>query len=108
MVLGSATAQGTPLAHPPIVNALPESRLLELAARREAYYGPAMMGPDWMPWFGALGGSAPGAMFVGGLQCEGRPAFVFYADQKDITLRPMVKDTVVLLREAAAALSLVG
>ncbi len=110
MVLGSATSLGATLAVPPIVHALPESRgLIELASRREAYYGPALHGPDWMPWFGSLGGgSAPGAMFVGGLQRDGKPAFLFYADHKDITLRPMVKDTVVLLREAAAALSLIG
>ena len=107
--LSSSTSSGQPLAMPPIVHALPDCRgILELAGRREAYYGPAMMNGDWMPWFGALGGSAPGAMFVGGLQRDGKPAFLFYADHRDITLRPMVKDTVVLLREAAGALSLIG
>ncbi|MDP2339559.1 MAG: serine/threonine-protein kinase [Deltaproteobacteria bacterium] len=107
--LSTSTASGQVLAMPPIVNALPDCRgILELAGRREAYYGPAMLNADWMPWFGALGGSAPGAMFVGGLQREGKAAFLFYADHRDITLRPMVKDTVVLLREAAGALSLIG
>ena len=78
MVLGSATNSTSSLAVPPIVHALPEARgLLELAARREAYYGPALHGPDWMPWYGSLGSSAPGAMFVAGLQREGRPAFLF-------------------------------
>ena len=99
---------GTP-SMPAIVHALQASRaVLDLAGRREAYYGPAMTGPEWMMWFGALGGSVPGAMFVGGLGREGRAAFLFYADHRDITLRPMVKDTVVLLREAAAALSVIG
>ncbi len=108
VLLGAASSSPT-LAAPPIVHALLQSRgVMELASRREAYYGPALVGPDWMPWFGALGGAAPGALFVGGLQREGRPAFIFYADHREITLRPMVKDTVVLLREAAAALSLIG
>jgi hypothetical protein len=82
--------------------------LCAYAARREAYYGPSIAGPDWMHWYGALGGIVPGAMFIAGLQSEGRLAFLFYADHKDVTLRPAVKDTVVLLREAAGALSLVG
>jgi hypothetical protein len=82
--------------------------LCAYAARREAYYGPSIAGPDWMHWYGALGGIVPGAMFIAGLQSEGRLAFLFYADHKDVTLRANVKDTVVLLREAAGALSLVG
>lgn len=80
----------------------------ELAGRREAYYGPALTGPAWLRWFAALGGPAPGALFVGGLGREGTPAFVFYADHKDGALRPRVKDTVILLREAAGALSTIG
>jgi serine/threonine protein kinase len=80
----------------------------DLAGRREAYYGPAPAGPAWLRWFAALGGVAPGALFVGGLGREGTPAFVFYADHKDGALRPRVKDTVILLREAAGALSTIG
>lgn len=80
----------------------------DLAARREAYYGPALTGPAWLRWCAALGGQAPGALFVGGLGREGTPAFVFYADHKDGALRPRVKDTVILLREAAGALSTIG
>ncbi|HEY1097717.1 MAG TPA: serine/threonine-protein kinase [Myxococcota bacterium] len=87
---------------------LPGGPVLELAARREAYYGPAMTGSSWLSWFGAVGGPVPGAVFVGGLGREGSTAFVFYADHKDRVLRPAVKDTVVLLREAAAALSEIG
>jgi serine/threonine protein kinase len=97
------------LSLPAVVHALQGSRAVaELAGRREAYYGPAVTDPDWLSWFGALGGPVPGAMFVGGLGREGRAAFLFYADHKDATLRPMVKDTVILLREAAAALSALG
>ncbi len=94
------------LSLPAVVHALQGSKaVVELAGRREAYYGPAVTDPEWLSWFGALGGPVPGAMFVGGLGREGRAAFLFYADHKDTTLRPMVKDTVILLREAAAALS---
>jgi hypothetical protein len=82
--------------------------LRELASRREAHYGPSVSTPDWMRWYGSLGGGVPGAMFVAGLQSDGVPGFVFYADHRDVTLRPAIKDVVVLLREAAAALSLVG
>ncbi len=82
--------------------------LPELASRREAYYGPSISTAAWMQWYGGLGGAVPGAMFVAGLQSEGRLAFVFYADHRDVALRPDVKDTVVLLREAAGALSMVG
>jgi hypothetical protein len=80
----------------------------DLAGRREAYSGPALTGPAWLRWFAALGGPVPGALFVGGLGREGTPAFVFYADHKDGALRPRVKDTVILLREAAGALSTIG
>jgi serine/threonine protein kinase len=85
-----------------------DSVVRDLAARREAYYGPALTGPAWLRWFAALGGQAPGALFIGGLGREGTPAFVFYADHKDGALRPRVKDTVILLREAAGALSTIG
>ena len=102
---GVPTAMTTPTA---IQLALGSGPVLELAGRREAYYGPAMAGADWMTWFGAVGGPVPGAMFVGGLGREGSTAFLFYADHKDRVLRPAVKDTVVLLREAAAALSTIG
>ncbi len=84
------------------------SAVLELAGRREAYYGPSMTTTDWLRWCGSLGGGVPGAMFVGGLGREGTPAFLFYADHRDTVLRPSVKDTVVLLREAAAALSAIA
>ncbi len=84
------------------------SVVLELAGRREAYYGPSMTTTDWLRWCGILGGGVPGAMFVGGLGREGTPAFLFYADHRDTVLRPSVKDTVVLLREAAAALSAIA
>lgn len=101
--------EGQGVAPPAVVHALQTApMLLELAGRREAYYGPAMTTPEWMQWFGSIGGSVPGAMFVGGLGRAGQAAFLFYADHRDITLRPMVKDTVVLLREAAAALSVIG
>jgi hypothetical protein len=81
--------------------------LRELAARREAQYGPSSSAADWMAWYGALGGTVPGAMFVAGLKSDGVPGFVFYADHKDVALRPS-KDIIVLLREAAAALTLLG
>ncbi len=107
--LASATASGQVLSWPPIVYALPRCQgILELATRTDAYYGPPIVNADWMPWYGSLGGSAPGAMFVGGLQREGHPAFLFYADHRDAILRPRVKDAVALLREAAVALSAVG
>ncbi len=94
---------------PAIVKVLQSTHaVVDMAGRREAYYGPALTGPEWMAWFGALGGSVPGAVFVGGLGREGKAAFLFYADHKLATLRPMVKDTVILLREAAAALSGIG
>jgi serine/threonine protein kinase len=103
--LGSSSGPSMPA----IVYALQNTdTVVPLAARREAYYGPVFSTPPWMAWFGALGGSMPGAMFVGGLGREGRAAYLFYADHKDVTLRPMVKDTVILLREAATALSNVG
>ena len=91
-----------------VQQALRAGPVLELAGRREAYYGPAMTGNLWMSWFGVLGGGVPGAMFIGGLGREGAAAFLFYADHRDRVLRPAVKETVVLLREAAAALSAIG
>ena len=39
---------------------------------------------------------------------DGKPAFLFYGDHRDQTLRADVKDAVVLLREAANAFSLVS
>ena len=106
--LASVTSSGALLAMPPIVYALPDCQgILELATRREAYYGPPLVTADWMPWFGSLGGPVPGAMFVGGLQREGQLAFLFYADHRDLALRPTVKDTVGLLREAAGSLSVI-
>jgi serine/threonine-protein kinase len=80
--------------------------LWALGERREATYGPSLDDDDWTRWYSALGGPAPGAHFIAGLQREGALAFVFYADHRDVALRPSVKDTSVLLREAAAALSL--
>ncbi len=74
-------------------------------AEREAYYGPALDGPDWSRWYSALGGVVPGASFIAGLRSDEALAFVFYADHRENGLRPAVNDTVVLLREAAAALS---
>ena len=102
---GLPEAAAAPLA---VQQALRGGPVLELAGRREAYYGPAMTGPVWMAWFGVLGGGVPGAMFIGGLGREGAAAFLFYADHRDRVLRSSVKDTVVLLREAAAALSAIG
>ena len=49
----------------------------------------------------------PGALFVATLKRDGKPAFLFYGDHKDLGLRQDVKDTVVLLREAANAFTTV-
>jgi serine/threonine protein kinase len=91
-----------------IVSLHTDAAVRDLAGRREAYYGPALTGAAWLRWFTALGGSAPGALFVGGLGREGTPAFVFFADHRDGALRPQVKDTVILLREAATVLSAIS
>jgi hypothetical protein len=82
--------------------------LQEMLLRRDAYYGPAIASPDWLAFFRTLGGSLPGAVFVGALKREGRAAFFFYGDHRDLALKPDVKDAVVLMREAAAALSTAG
>ena len=79
----------------------------EMLVRRDAYYGAAMSSPDWLGYFRALGGSLPGALFVATLKRDGKPAFLFYGDHKDLGLRQDVKDTVVLLREAANAFTTV-
>jgi serine/threonine-protein kinase len=80
----------------------------EMLVRRDAYYGAALTTPDWLSFFRALGGPLPGAVFVATLKRDGKPAFVFYGDHRDLALRQDVKDTVVLLREAANAFSAVS
>ncbi len=82
--------------------------LREMLLRRDAYYGAALSTPDWLGFFRALGGAMPGALFVATLKRDGRPAFLFYGDHRDLALRPDVKDTVVLLREAANAFGAVA
>ncbi len=77
----------------------------ELLGRKDAFYGATVTSPDWLQFFRAFGGHMPGALFVGTLKREGQPAFLFYGDHRDLHLRPDVRDTVVLLREAAAAFS---
>lgn len=77
----------------------------ELLGRKDAFYGASVTSPDWLQFFRAFGGHMPGALFVGTLKREGQPAFLFYGDHRDLHLRPDVRDTVVLLREAAAAFS---
>ncbi len=79
-----------------------------LSERRDAYYGPALATEGWRSWYATLGGSVPGAMFVGGLNSDGMTSFVVYADHRETSLRPGIKDVVVVLKEAAAALSLIG
>jgi hypothetical protein len=82
--------------------------LREMLLRKDAYYGPAIASPDWLGFFRTLSGSLPGAVFVGALKREGAAAFFFYGDHRDMTLRPDVKDTVTLMREAAGAFSSVS
>ena len=80
----------------------------EMLVRRDAYYGAALTTQDWLAFFRALAGPLPGAVFVATLKREGKPAYVFYGDHRDLALRQDVKDTVVLLREAANAFSAVS
>ncbi|MBI1947095.1 MAG: protein kinase [Deltaproteobacteria bacterium] len=77
----------------------------ELLGRKDAFYGATVTSPDWLQFFRAFGGHMPGALFVGTLKRDAQPAFLFYGDHRDLNLRPDVRDTVVLLREAAAAFS---
>jgi hypothetical protein len=70
----------------------------EMLLRKDAYYGAAIASPDWLALFRTLGGSLPGAVFVGALK----------RDHRDMNLHPEVKDTVVLMREAASAFSTAG
>lgn len=79
--------------------------LLDLLGRKDAFYGATATTPDWLHFFRALGGQMPGALFVATLKREAQPAFLFYGDHRDLNLRPDVRDTVVLLREAASAFS---
>ncbi len=108
VVLATAGFTSPPSTPQVIVSLHTDAVVRDLAGRREAYYGPALTGPAWHRWFTALGGHAPGALFVGGLGREGTPAFIFYADHRDGALRPQVKDTVILLREAATVLSTIS
>ncbi len=108
VVLANAGFMSPPSMPQVIVSLHTDAVVRDLAGRREAYYGPALTGPAWHRWFTALGGMAPGALFVGGLGREGTPAFIFYADHRDGALRPQVKDTVILLREAATVLSAIS
>jgi hypothetical protein len=80
----------------------------EMLVRRDAYYGAALTTPDWLALFRSLGGPLPGAVFVATLKRDGKPAFIFYGDHRDLALRQDVKDTFVLLREAANAFSAVS
>ncbi|MCC7108935.1 MAG: protein kinase [Deltaproteobacteria bacterium] len=80
--------------------------LVDLLGRKDAFYGATATTADWLQFFRALGGQMPGALFVATLKREGRPAFLFYGDHRDLNLRPDVRDAVVLLREAATAFSL--
>jgi hypothetical protein len=84
------------------------SGMQEMLKRRDAYYGGAAGTADWLAFFRQLGGAVPGAIFVATLKLDGRPAFLFYGDHRDLGLRQDVKDTVVLLREAANAFSTVA
>ncbi|MCC7070017.1 MAG: serine/threonine protein kinase [Deltaproteobacteria bacterium] len=77
----------------------------ELLGRKDAFYGASVTSTDWLHFFRAFGGHMPGALFVGTLKREAQPAFLFYGDHRDLHLRPDVRDTVGLLREAAAAFS---
>lgn len=78
----------------------------ELLGRKDAFYGATVTSPDWLQFFRAFGGHMPGALFVGTLKREGRPAVLFYGDHRDLNLRPDVRDTVVLLRDTAAAFTM--
>jgi serine/threonine protein kinase len=82
--------------------------LRDMLGRKDAYYGPGLSTPDWLGFFRALGSYLPGAMFVATLKREGTPAFLFYGDHRDVALRQEVRDTVVLLREAATAFGAVA
>jgi serine/threonine protein kinase len=82
--------------------------LREMLPRRDAYYGPSIGTPDWLGFFRSLGGHMPGALFVATLKRDGAPAFLFYGDHRDLALRPDVRDAVLLLKDAAAAFSIVS
>jgi hypothetical protein len=78
--------------------------LRQIVVRREAFFGAPPLTPDWLALGNALGGSGA-LVFVGGLVADGAPSWLFYADSLDATPTGDVKDLLVLLREAAGALS---
>jgi serine/threonine protein kinase len=97
---------------------LMSSSMHEMLLRKDAFYGATPNTPDWMSFFrravfggvqtGGAASSLPGAMFIATLKRDGAPAFLFYGDHRDVSLRSDVKDAVILLREAANAFSLVS
>jgi hypothetical protein len=94
---------------------LMSSSMHEMLLRKDAFYGATPNTPDWMGFFrraifggvqtGGAASSLPGAMFIATLKRDGAPAFLFYGDHRDVSLRSDVKDAVILLREAANAFS---
>lgn len=82
--------------------------LWQLVARGEAYYGPALQGPAWSAFYSALSGQAPGGMLVAALKRDGAPAFLVYAAHASPQLHPELKDAATLLKEAAAALTVLS
>ncbi len=107
LALASSTSSGEILPMAAVVAVWPEcGAVTALSRRREPYAGPALLESDWLRWFEALGGWAPGAMFGAGHQRDGEPTFFFYADHRTAPPPTTTKDTLVLLREAAAALSM--
>jgi serine/threonine protein kinase len=82
--------------------------LWDLVERGEAYYGPPLRTPEWTRFYVGVVRRVPGGMLLAALKRDGQPALLVYADHESETLRDDLKDAATLLREAAAALTVLS
>ena len=76
--------------------------------RGEAYYGPPLSGAQWTRFYVGVSGHVPGGFLLAALKRDGLPALLIYADHDDSALHDDLKDAATLLREAAAALTVLS
>ncbi len=82
--------------------------LLRLAGSGQIAYGPAHTAEGWEDFHRRLSGRTPGGALIAALSAEGHPALLIYADHDRAELFADLRDVTRLLREAAAALSLLA
>jgi len=82
------------------------TRLEETVAGGEAYYGRPKVGDDWAALHQQVGGTLPGGVLLAALRRNKRPALLIYADHDAPTLMTDLSEPARLLKEIAAALTM--